>query len=84
MIVARQLPFGSIEAAVNRASVAKLKKLSLFDLFESDKLGPEKKSVAVSFTFLDEEKTMTDKEIDGMMQKIMLSLETEVGAEIRK
>jgi phenylalanyl-tRNA synthetase beta chain len=84
MIVPRELPFGSIEAAVKRAAVAKLKKLSLFDLFESDKLGPEKKSVAVSFTFLDEEKTMTDKEIDAMMQKIMLSLETEVGAEIRK
>ncbi len=84
MVVARQMPYGSIEAAVHQASVGKLKKLSLFDLFESDKLGAEKKSVAVSLTFLDEEKTMTDKEIDAMMQKIMQSLEKEVGAEIRK
>lgn len=84
MVVSQQLPYGSIEAAVKKAAVSKLKKLSLFDLFESDKLGAGKKSVAVSFTFLDEEKTMTDKEIDSMMAKIMSSLELEVGAEIRK
>ena len=62
----------------------KLKAVHLFDVFESEKLGAGKKSMAVNFTFLDEEKTMTDKEIDAMMQKIMQSLEKEVGAEIRK
>ncbi|MBZ5858185.1 phenylalanine--tRNA ligase subunit beta [Flavihumibacter profundi] len=84
MLVPRELPYGAIESAVKKATISKLKKLSLFDLFESDKLGAGKKSVAVSFTFLDEEKTMTDKEIDGMMHRIMQSLEKEVGAEIRK
>jgi phenylalanyl-tRNA synthetase beta chain len=38
----------------------------------------------VSFTFLDEEKTLTDKEIDAMMGKIMGLLEKELNAEIRK
>ena len=32
--------------------------MQLFDVFESDKLGKDKKSLAVSFTFLDEEKTL--------------------------
>ena len=41
--------------------------MRLFDVFESDKLGADKKSMAISFTFLDEEKTMTDKEIDTMV-----------------
>jgi phenylalanyl-tRNA synthetase beta chain len=84
MVVSRQLPFASIASAVNGAGISKLTKFELFDLFESDKLGEEKKSVAVSFTFLDEEKTMTDKEIDSMMAKVMTILENEVGAEIRK
>jgi phenylalanyl-tRNA synthetase beta chain len=56
----------------------------LFDIFESEKLGADKKSLAVSFTFLDEEKTPTDKEIDGMMNKIMKALEKELSVEIRK
>ena len=49
-----------------------------------DKLGADKKSMAVSFTFLDEEKTLTDKEIDSMMSKIIAAYETELNAEIRK
>jgi phenylalanyl-tRNA synthetase beta chain len=53
-------------------------------VFESDKLGKDRKSLAVSFTFLDDEKTLTDKEIDGMMNKIMTAMETELSAEIRK
>jgi len=61
-----------------------LQDVKLFDIFESDKLGANKKSLAVSFTFLDEEKTLTDKEIDGMVNKIMGALEKEVQAEIRK
>ena len=53
-------------------------------MFESDKLGKGKKSMALNFTFLDEEKTMLDKEIDLMMQSIITSLEKNLNAEIRK
>ena len=56
----------------------------MFDIFESEKLGPEKRSLAVSFTFTDKEKTLTDKEIDAMMNKIIVSYEKDLGAEIRK
>ena len=62
----------------------KLQDVQLFDIFESDKLGKDKKSMAISFTFLDAEKTLTDKEIDAMMAKLMQTLEKEVQAEIRK
>jgi phenylalanyl-tRNA synthetase beta chain len=40
--------------------------------------------MAINFTFLDKEKTLTDKEIDSMMNLIMNSLEKELAAEIRK
>jgi phenylalanyl-tRNA synthetase beta chain len=84
MIVARSLPFEKVEKAIRGVKLDKLQEVKLFDIFESEKLGGDKKSLAVSFTFLDEEKTLTDKEIDGMVNRIMGALEKEVQAEIRK
>jgi len=84
MIVDKSLPYEKVEKAIRSARLDKLQDVKLFDIFESDKLGANKKSLAVSFTFLDEEKTLTDKEIDGMVNRIMGALEKEVQAEIRK
>jgi len=84
MVVAKSLPFEKVESAIRAAKLDKLQEVKLFDIFESEKLGKDKKSLAVSFTFLDEERTLTDKEIDGMVGKIMTTLERDVQAEIRK
>lgn len=84
MIVPASLAFVMVDNTVKKLRLDKLRELKLFDIFESDKLGRDKKSLAISFTFLDNEKTLTDKEIDAMMQKIMTSLEKELNAEIRK
>jgi phenylalanyl-tRNA synthetase beta chain len=84
MLVPRSLPYGDVETTVRKVKLDKLQDIQLFDIFESEKLGAGKKSLAVSFTFLDEEKTPTDKEIDSMMNKIMTALEKELQAEIRK
>ncbi|HLZ88065.1 MAG TPA: phenylalanine--tRNA ligase subunit beta, partial [Puia sp.] len=84
MIVDQALPFERVEKAIRGAKLEKLQEVKLFDIFESEKLGKGKKSLAVSFTFLDEEKTLTDKEIDTMVGRIMGALEKEVQAEIRK
>ena len=84
MIVPSGLAYGELENAVKKLKLDKLKEIRLFDIFQSEKLGKDKKSLAVNFTFLDAEKTLTDKEIDGMMQKLMFTLEKEIQAEIRK
>lgn len=84
MVVDSSTSFEAVEAAIRKNKIARLRDLRLFDVFESEKLGAGKKSLAISFTFLDEEKTMTDKEIDGMVNKLIQSLEKELGAEIRK
>ena len=84
IIVNKALPFEAVEKATATARINKLTSISLFDIFESEKIGVGKKSMAISFTFLDEEKTMTDKEIDSMMNKIIGAYEKELGAEIRK
>lgn len=84
LVVNKQLNWEAVEQAVQKIRLPKLRETKLFDIFESEKLGKDKKSLAVNFTFLDEEKTLTDKEIDGWMNQIMQTLEKEVQAEIRK
>ncbi|MEO5889010.1 MAG: phenylalanine--tRNA ligase subunit beta [Ferruginibacter sp.] len=84
VVVDKALRYEAIEKCTYGTKISKLQSVSLFDVFESDKLGANKKSMAVSFTFLDEEKTMTDKEIDAMMSRIISAFETELGAEVRK
>ncbi len=73
-----------MDKATKGAKINKLQSVNLFDVFENEKLGAGKKSMAISFTFLDEEKTMTDKDIDAMMGRIIASYEKELNAEIRK
>jgi len=84
IVVDKSLKYETVEKATFGVKLNKLKSVNLFDVFESEKLGANKKSMAISFTFLDEEKTMTDKDIDGMMNKIIGTYEKELGAEIRK
>jgi phenylalanyl-tRNA synthetase beta chain len=84
LVVPKSLSYEVVEKTVKDIKLAKLQTINLFDVFESEKLGADKKSMAVSFTFLDEEKTLTDQEIDGMMKKIMNAFEKELQAEIRK
>ena len=84
IIVPAQLAYAEVEKSVNKLKLDKLQEVKLFDIFESEKLGADKKSIAVSFTFLDQKKTLTDKEIDVWMSKIMAALEKELNVEIRK
>ena len=84
IVVERSVTYEQVQAIIKKQKLNKLQNTRLFDVFESDKLGVEKKSMAVNFIFLDEEKTLTDKEIDGWMNKIMTTLEKELQAEIRK
>jgi phenylalanyl-tRNA synthetase beta chain len=84
MVVPKSMKYKEISQRIDKLRLNKLKDVKLFDVFESEKLGKDKKSMAVNFTFLDEEKTLTDKEIDSWMSKIMTTLEKELNAEIRK
>jgi phenylalanyl-tRNA synthetase beta chain len=58
--------------------------VNLFDFYEGDKIGAGKKSYAMSFILRDDEKTLTDKEIDKAMQRIMDNFEQKLGVVIRK
>ncbi len=84
LVLDKKIQYSEIETIINNTKLSKLQNTRLFDVFESDKLGKDKKSMAVNFTFLDEEKTMSDKEIDAMMNKLITNFEKSLQAEIRK
>ena len=84
LVVDKNVSYSEMEKIALTSGIAQLSSVGLFDVFESDRLGAGKKSMALSFVFLDEQKTLTDKEIDGWMNKIMTTLEKDLQAEIRK
>jgi phenylalanyl-tRNA synthetase beta chain len=84
LILDKQVKYAAVEAAAKMVKSPLLQDLNLFDVFESEKLGNNKKSYAVSFTFQDVQKTLTDKEIDAVMEKLIKTFQTQLQAEIRK
>jgi phenylalanyl-tRNA synthetase beta chain len=84
LVVDKKVSYSQIQDVALTSSINQLKTIDLFDVYENDKLGNNKKSMAVSFTFLDEHKTMTDQEIDGFMKKLVAGFEKNIQAEIRK
>ncbi|RAJ10778.1 phenylalanyl-tRNA synthetase beta subunit [Chitinophaga skermanii] len=84
LVLDRSVSFAAVEAATKAVKSNLLQQINLFDVFESEKLGANKKSYAVSFTFLDTQKTLTDKEIDAVMDKLVKTYETQLQAIIRK
>jgi len=84
MVVDRTLPWSMLESTVQQIGLENLQGIKLFDIFESDKLGVDKRSMAINLIFQHSEKTLTDAEIDGWMQQVMKALASECNAEIRK
>ena len=77
------MKFADIEGAARKAGGKLLKSVRLFDVYEGDKLPAGKKSYAVSMVLQDPEKTLNDKQIEAIMNKIVGSLKHTVGAELR-
>jgi phenylalanyl-tRNA synthetase beta chain len=84
LVIDKATPFALIESSIAEAKVEALSSTRVFDIFESDKLGEGKKSVAINFVFNALDKTLTDVEIDAMMKKLIQLFEKNIQAEIRK
>ena len=84
IVVDKNVTYEMAENVVKKLKLNTLQEMQLFDIFESEKLGTDKKSMAVSFVFIDEEKTLTDNETETIMRKLIKSFETELAAEIRR
>jgi phenylalanyl-tRNA synthetase beta chain len=83
LILDKSVPFAEVEQAADSLKSNILEKVNLFDVFESEKLGKDKKSYAVSFIFRHPERTLTDKEIDKVMTKLITLFGSRLNAEIR-
>ena len=75
--------FGQIKEIALRTEKNILQDINLFDVYESDNLGKNKKSYAVSFILRDDLKTLTDKNIDKVMNNLIKAFEKELNAQIR-
>jgi len=84
LVVPNTLPWQAIQDCLQKIRIKTLRDIKVFDIFESDKLGAGKKSIAINLTFSDPEKTLTDKEMEGWMSTIIKTLEKEVEATVRK
>ena len=78
-----QVEFAQVEQIARQSEKKLLKRVELFDVYEGDNLPAGKKSYAVNFILEDEEKTLNDKQIDAIMQKIIKNLKAKLGAELR-
>ena len=83
LLIDKQVEFAQIEQITRQSERTLLKKVELFDVYEGKNLPEGKKSYAVNFILQDEQKTMGDKQIDAIMQKIIQNLKKQLNAELR-
>jgi len=84
VVIQKNIAFQSIEKSLKTIRIPYLQQFHLFDIFESDRIGNDKKSLAINFSFLNPEKTLTDQDVEAVMQTIVKKLETDFDAEVRK
>lgn len=83
LLVDKTVTLQQIENVVRESERKLLRDISLFDVYEGDKLPAGKKSYAINITLQDDERTLNDKQIDAVMNKIINNLRQKTGAELR-
>lgn len=83
LLVDNAVTMQQIEDTVRECERKLLREVTLFDVYEGDKLPAGKKSYAITITLQDPERTLNDKQIDAVMRKIIAGLESKTGASLR-
>jgi phenylalanyl-tRNA synthetase beta chain len=83
LLVDKDIRFEDLKTAALKTERKLLKEVGLFDIYEGEKIPRGKKSYALSFMLLDEDRTLTDKVIDKTMRKIQMTLEKNFDASLR-
>ena len=84
MVIDEKVEVGEIEKIIQKKSKKLLEEAKLFDVYRSEKLGENKKSVAYSLKFRVPDRTLKDEEVNSVMKEIVAELEKVLGAELRK
>jgi phenylalanyl-tRNA synthetase beta chain len=83
LLINKDILFSQIEEIALQTEKKILQQIGLFDIYEGDKIDSNKKSYAVSFILQDENKTLTDKDIEKIMARFIKAFEEKLGAIIR-
>ncbi|MDL5049103.1 phenylalanine--tRNA ligase subunit beta [Oscillatoria amoena NRMC-F 0135] len=84
LVIDKKITFEQLHTIARQAERKLLRAIDVFDVYEGDKIEAGKKAYALSFILQDETKTLTDAEIEKIMNRLMQGFEKEVGAVIRK
>ncbi|WP_020617596.1 phenylalanine--tRNA ligase subunit beta [Paenibacillus daejeonensis] len=84
VVVDRTVQAGALTAAIAETAGELLESVEVFDIYTGEKLGAEKKSVALSLIYRHSERTLTDEEVTELHGKVVAQLEESFGAELRK
>ncbi len=83
LLVDKKVSFAQIKEIAKKVERQLLKNVSIFDVYEGKNIEEGKKSYAISFILQDENKTLTDKQIDKIMNKLIQAYERELNATLR-
>lgn len=83
LVLDKATPYEEVQKVTRQLQIPALKSFSLFDVFESEKLGTDKKSYALNFTFQLGDRTLTDTDVEGYMQSLITSYQNKLQAQIR-
>ena len=83
LLIDQSVKFGDLQQAAFQAERKLLKHVNLFDVYEGKHIEAGKKSYAISFILQDTQKTLTDKQIDAIMDKLRKTFEDKFGATLR-
>lgn len=81
--VNKSIRAGDLSKQIKETAGEILQTVSVFDVYEGENLGEDKKSIAFRLTFLDSNKTLNIKDVEPVVQKIVKKLEQSVGAKLR-
>ncbi len=84
LLLDKSVNYSELEQLAYQTERGILKKVNLFDVYEGDKIAEGKKSYALSFILQDENKTLNDKQIDKIMERMMEAFEKNLNASVRK
>ena len=83
LLLDENISFEQVESIARQTDKKLLQQVNLFDVYQGKNLPDGKKSYAVSFTFRDPHKTLTDKKVDKIMSKLQKQFESQLQAELR-
>jgi phenylalanyl-tRNA synthetase beta chain len=84
VVVAKEVKAGEMKQTIAEAGGELLKEVTLFDLYEGEKMEEGKKSLAFSMNYFDPERTLTDEEVTEAHSRVLAAVEEKFGAELRK